>query len=224
MRRGNIEFCPQFSDNIPMKRSILPRLILTAGLTVALSVFHLSAQEAVETPRQFDILVPEPQRPPLAPENPEDAPRQFRELSLGMALEELKTALIQDGLFSFRGDRDVSLIPVREQTLVETTGSSFIRRASFQLSGGQVYIMAFTLDTRLMDHYSVFTSFVKKYGEPLSLGPGEAVWESENTRVSIERPLTIKYIDKEIFNRLVEETEMQQQGIMILREGFLNDL
>lgn len=179
--------------------------------------FQVPAQE------QFEFTIPGPERRSLAPENPEDVPRQFRALSLGLPLDDLKTALIADSLFLFRGDRDVSFLPVREQTLVETTGLSYIRRAYFQLSGGAVYIMSFSLDTRLMDHYSVFTSFVKKYGEPVSLNPGEAVWESEETRVSIERPLTVKYIDKTVFSRLIEESRDLERRELLRREEFLAD-
>ena len=171
----------------------------------------------------FDFTIPDPPRRSLAPEEPEEVPRQFRELSLGQNIDALKTALTRDGIFRFRGDRDVSFLPVREETLVETTGLSFVRRAYFQLSGGAVYIMSFTLDTRLMDHYSVFTSFVKKYGEPVNLSPGEAVWENDDTRVSIERPLTIKYLDKAVFNRLVEEAGTLQRQEYVAREEFLAD-
>jgi hypothetical protein len=120
-----------------------------------------------------------------------------------MSLEELKEAIRSDRIFNFREDRDVSFLPSsQEQTLVETQGFGFIRRALFQLRYGEVFIMAFTLDTALMDHYSVFTAFVKRYGEPSSLNPREAVWETDTTRVSIERPLTVKYIDKQSFEML----------------------
>ena len=171
----------------------------------------------------FEFTIPEPERRSLAPEYPEPVPRQFRELSLGMALNDLKTALTKDSLFRFRGDRDVSFLPIREETLVETTGFSYIRRAYFQLWDGAVFIMSFSLDTRLMDHYSVFTSFVRKYGQPLSLSPGEAVWENDDTRVSIERPLTVKYIDKTIFDRLTEESKTRAAREMLRREDFLGD-
>ena len=171
----------------------------------------------------FDIFIPEPAKPSIVPENPEPPPRQFRDYTLGMPLDNLKSALVKDGLFSFRGDRDVSFLPIREQTLVETTGLSYIKRAFFQLAGGTVFIMSFSLDTRLMDHYSVYTSFVKKYGTPLFLNPGEAVWESGDTRVSIERPLTVKYIDKTVFNRLLEESKTRERQELLAKEDFLND-
>ena len=84
--------------------------------------------------------------PVYAQDKPKDAakaadgselPKQFRQLSLGMGLDALKDELIKDELFQFRGDRDVSFLPAREQSLVETTGLSFIKRAFFQLRDGK---------------------------------------------------------------------------------------
>ena len=188
-----------------------------------LSLFILLLLTPAFAQETMEFTIPEPERRSLAPENPEEVPRQFRGIALGMALDDLKKALVADTLFSFRGDRDVSFLPVREETMVETTGLSYIRRAFFQLAQGAVYIMSFSLDTRQMDHYSVFTSFVKKYGEPVELSPTEAVWESENTRVSIERPLTVKYIDKTVFNRLLEESKARDSQEALRRESFLGD-
>lgn len=150
-------------------------------------------------------------------------PRQFRQLSLGMTLDDLKISLLADGHFNFRGDRDVSFLPARDQSLVETTGSSFIRRAFFQLRDGEVFIMSFTLNTQLIDHYSVFTQFVENYGQPSYLDPRMAVWETEQTRVAIERPLTVKYIDKIVFNDIVNESGLIESGQVRLRQEFLNE-
>jgi len=196
-----------------MKNSVF----LLLFLLLLFPFLSLPAQETAE------FTIPEPERRSLAPENPDPIPRQFRSLSLGMALDDLKTALTNDDLFLFRGDRDVSFLPVREQTIVETTGLSYIRRAFFQIQGGSVFIMSFSLNTRIMDHYSVFTSFVRRYGEPVSLSPGEAVWESDNTRVSIERPLTVKYIDRVVFDQLVADSATNRSNQILRREEFLAD-
>jgi len=150
-------------------------------------------------------------------------PRQYRSLSLGMGLDELKDALTKEALFQFRGDRDVSFLPIREQSLVETTGMTFIKRAFFQLRDGKVFIMAFTLNTEIIDHYSMFTQFVKKYGQPTYLDPSVAVWETDDTRVAIERPLTVKYIDRAVFNEIVNESGLIESGHVQLRQDFLDE-
>jgi hypothetical protein len=168
---------------------------------------------------------------PVSAQNVQDAgnaedtalPRQFRQLTLGMSLDELKDELLKDGYFQFRGDRDVSFLPAREQSLVETTGLSFIKRAFFQLRDAQVFIMAFTLNTEIIDHYSIFTQFVEKYGQPTYLDPSVAVWETEETRIAIERPLTVKYIDRVVFNDIVNESGLIESGHVRLRQDFINE-
>jgi len=150
-------------------------------------------------------------------------PNQFRQIVLGMGLDELKAALLQDSMFNFRGDRDVSFLPTREESLVETSGSSFVKRAFFQLRDGALFIMAFTLNTGMMDHYSVFTDLVGKYGQPTYLDPKVAVWESDDIRVSIERPLTIKYIDKKVFNDIINESSLIQSKRVQQRQEFLDE-
>jgi len=170
----------------------------------------------------MEFFIPSGKGPTIIPGS-EELSRNFRQLQLGMSLEALKTALINDGLFEFRGDRDVSFLPHKEENLVETTGLSFIRRAFFQLREGQVFIMAFRLDDRRIDHYSVFVSLIRKYGEPVSLNPHEAIWENEETRISLERPLTVKYIDMTTFKAIIGESKAEEANEVFLRQGFIDE-
>jgi len=163
-----------------------------------------------------------------AGEEAQELPRQFRKIVLGMSLDELKAALTEDSqgedkMFNFRGDRDVSFLPAREESLVETSGSSFVKRAFFQLRDGALFIMAYTLNTNMMDHYSVFTDLVGKYGPPTYLDPKEAVWETGELRVSIERPLTVKYIDKKVFDDIINESALVESRRVQQRQEFLNE-
>jgi len=162
-----------------------------------------------------DASEPEKEEMPL--------PRQFRELALGMGMDDLKTNLLRDSYFNFRGDRDVSFLPEREQSLVETTGNSFVRRAFFQLRDGQVFIMSFSLNIELIDHYSIFTQFTEKYGQPVYLDPRTAIWETEETRIAIERPLTVKYIDKIVFNDILNESSLIESSQVKRRQDFLDE-
>jgi hypothetical protein len=150
-------------------------------------------------------------------------PTSFRAYTLGMGIDELKTNLTSDTYFAFNGDRDVSFLPITKQNLVESEGRQFIKRAFFQLKDEKIFIMSFTLNTEIIDHYSVYTAFVRKYGEPLYLNPKEAVWETESTRISIERPLSIKYIDRAVFDTLVDESSTRRAQFSEIKEEFLND-
>jgi hypothetical protein len=83
--------------------------------------------------------------------------------------------------------------------------------------------MAFTINTDMMDYYSVFTNLVSKYGQPTYLDPKEAVWETEETRIAVERPLTVKYIDKKVFDDIINEASVIESGRVQYRQDFLDE-
>jgi hypothetical protein len=154
---------------------------------------------------------------------PAPPPSSFRGVSLGMSLADLKTALKSDALFGYRGDPDVSFEPSREAGYVETTGSSFIRRGLFQTKSDKLYAISLTLNTTLVDYYSVYSALVKKYGEPTRLSPRQAVWEDASTRLSLERPLVVKYLDKAAFAQILTESSAKKSETIHAREDFLGD-
>jgi hypothetical protein len=61
----------------------------------------------------------------------------------------------------------------------------------------------------------------ENYGEPDLFSPSRAVWESEAVRLSVEKPLTVKYVDRETFEGLVEAGEMERSQRELSREEFL---
>ncbi len=152
---------------------------------------------------------------------PAPPPTAFRGLSLGMGLEEVKNALKADALFRYRGDPDVSFLPQTNQYLIECEGASFIRRAYFQFSDSRLFIMILVLDDQGLDHYSLFSTLSAKYGPPTSLSPQEEVWQSDAVRFSLERPLTVKYVDSRTFAAILSKGTAQKDLEQLSREKFL---
>jgi hypothetical protein len=153
---------------------------------------------------------------------PADIPDAYREISLGMDIDAVKEALQKDAIFGYRGERDVSLLQGENRSLIETSGLSFIKRSWLQFSDGKLYIMIFSLDPDLVDYYSMYSSLVAKYGEPVSLDPRKAVWANDKVSLSLERPLTVKYIDLTTFNALLDKSGTEKAASDIRREEFIN--
>jgi len=148
-------------------------------------------------------------------------PRGFRSIQLGMELERVKQLLIDDPLFDYRGDPDISFLPLPPQTLIETSGSSFIRRAYFQFDQDLLYIIILSMDPDRLDYYTLYSTLSEKYGQPTRLDPTAAVWQFEGLRLSLERPLNVKYIDSTVFEALKEEGQVQQDLWEISKDNFL---
>lgn len=149
-------------------------------------------------------------------------PREFSGISLGMSMEEVQNLLKGNGLFWYRGEADVSLLPRPNETVIEVTGLSYIKRAFFQFYEGKLFIMIFIMNEKMIDHYTIFTNFQNKYGKFTSFSPSEIIWQDENTRVSIERPLAVKYIDLAVYNQLIIQGQQLESYEKMLLDDFLN--
>jgi hypothetical protein len=147
----------------------------------------------------------------------------FRDISLGSDMASVKELLLADPLFGYRGERDVSLLPGENRALIETSGLGFVKRAWFQFLEDRLYVMTLSLDPEKVDYYSIYSRLVEKYGEPGSLDPKKAVWEGEGVTLSLERPLTVKYLDTETFASLLEKDTTGKAASDISREGFINE-
>ncbi len=159
----------------------------------------------------------------------EDLPRGYKDITLGMSLEETKDCLVKDPDFGYHGDRDVSLIPGSSKTLIETDadrgfGSNFLKRCWFQFSFDELYIITININPNKMDYYSVFTTLTKKYGEPTTFSPQAATWKDDEVTMSLEKPLTLKYIDNKIFNETQNYSNVQASPTEVTREMFLDEL
>lgn len=158
-----------------------------------------------------------------------DLPDGFGGIKLGMSLDDAKKALKANSDFGYAGDRDVSLLPGDARILIETDSYNmqhhgFLTRCWFQFYEENLYSMIINFNPERMDHYSLYTTLVKKYGEPNDFSPERSVWKNDRVTVSLERPLSIKYIDNATSDKLVEQSLVEKNGYEITREKFLNEL
>lgn len=154
----------------------------------------------------------------------EPYPVAYRDISLGMPIEEVKKMLLADSLYGYRGERDVSLLPTQNRVLIESEGLSFLNRSWFQFYQDKLYTMTFKLDSDRVDFYSVFKTLQDKYGEPTSLDPEKIVWKDEKVTLSLERPLVIKFIDTQVFAEIQNTSKVNKSTEELTRKGFLESL
>ncbi|HOX17674.1 MAG TPA: hypothetical protein PKW82_04390 [Spirochaetales bacterium] len=177
------------------------------AIAMALLVWYAGAQEAAPPPAApggtgLPATPASAASPGAATSLP--VPRGFRGIELGMSLEEVTKLLLGESLLHYRGPPDVSLLPRPDEILLDVAGSprSYLKRAWFQFYEGKLWTMTFVMDEDRVDHYSIFTQLSTKYGKPGSLSPKESVWADAATRMSLERPLSVKYVDLAVFEAL----------------------
>lgn len=172
------------------------------GVTVVFAVFAsaMGAQDAA-------------QPPPIQ--------NGFASIRLGLEFGEVEERLAQSAAFRYRGEPDVSLVPLSDRRVIEAEGATFIERGFFQFSEDRLYIIILRLNRSELDHYTMYTQLSDKYGQPDSLSPQEIVWEDEAVRLSLERPLTVKYVAKAVFEDLMAESQVEQSARTLSRDQFV---
>lgn len=158
-----------------------------------------------------------------------DLPHGYKNITLGMSLEETKENLVKEPDFGYHGERDVSLIPNSSKTLIETDaehglGSNFLTRCWFQFFNDELYIITINLNPEKIDYYSIFTTLCKKYGEPDSFDPKSATWKNDDVTMSLEKPLTLKYIENNIQKETQNYSNVPSSPQEITQQMFLDDL
>ncbi len=155
-------------------------------------------------------------------------PDGYGKIKLGMTLDDTKAALKSDLQYGYRGDRDVSLTPSDKQYIIETDGSkspgSFFRECWFQFNDDKLYTIVLNVDSKKMDYYTMFKALCDKYGNPQSLNPQKAFWGDDKVLMSLERPLTLKYIDKNVYDSKINNSAVKESAVEYSRNAFIEGL
>ena len=136
-------------------------LLYTAFLFFAAAVAPLAAESSTSpTATQSDQTAQAPAgnqvKQPMGKSEKQEKtalPTEYRSIRLGMDIDAVKEALKQDAVFGYRGERDVSLLPTENRSLIESAGSYFISRSWFQFYKDNLYTMIFKLNTDTVDYY-----------------------------------------------------------------------
>ncbi len=149
-------------------------------------------------------------------------PRGFGEIEFGLPRGDVSTLLLRNPNFNFRGDPDVQFLPIRQQVVIDTAGFDFIRRGYFQFHEDQLYSIILSLNAQEIDYFTMFERLSELYGAPIDLDPRRVIWEDEETRLTLERPLEVKYLDLVIFRQLQNVEEIRRADRARAREEFLD--
>ncbi|MDC7221895.1 MAG: hypothetical protein PQJ59_18335 [Spirochaetales bacterium] len=148
---------------------------------------------------------------------------RYRELYLGMGLEETKDALLADNYFAYRGDVEVTMFNNPNENIIDSRGTGFIERAWFQFREEKLFIIELEMSRERIDYFTIYSRLHDKYGEPDDMTPQYAAWYSEDTILSLEYPLTVKYLDRVSFEASLEESRVRDSYRETSRKEFAEE-
>ena len=158
-----------------------------------------------------------------SPDESRDLPREYRGISLGMAPDEVKDLLSRDSWFNYRGEADLSLLERPRASLIDAGGSLFILHGLFQFEEDALSSIMLELNPETIDWFTVYTTLEERYGMPVDMDPTKAWWEDGATRLALERPLTVKYLDLGVFDAAIAQEQDRKAWRENARDEFLGE-
>ncbi len=139
-------------------------------------------------------------------------PFGFTTIYLGITFEEVKKAISMNRYFQAFEEPEIYTVPQGVDRVIlvygsldERTNYQFIREGYFQFNENDELIsINLYLNPDVLDYFTLYQLHEQKYGTPEMLNPQKAEWIDSNVTISLEKPLTVKYL-KSPDARKVEE-------------------
>lgn len=149
--------------------------------------------------------------------------RGFDRMDLGMSYTQTLEALVQSSYFEFRGLPDLSLRPGGPDPIIFVEGLSFVDEAYFQFRDDRLYSILILVNLNQMDYFTFYQHFQGLYGDPVSLDPSRSIWEDGATRLILEKPLSIHYLDIPTMEIILEGGRILDSAEEFARDRFLEN-
>jgi hypothetical protein len=148
----------------------------------------------------------------------------YDKLVLGMAYQAAYDTLVGNPALDYRGKPDVSMSPGREEKIIESRGGRYIQRGVFQFREEKLFTIILEMNPLQLDYFTLFTSFSQRYGDPKSLDPNQAIWEDASVRLILEKPCTVKYLDRPVIDAIIQSATVKAARQEETRQQFIDRL
>lgn len=152
-----------------------------------------------------------------------DLRRGFGNLDLGISFAAAQELLRESPYFLYRGEPDISLRLSDAGTVIDTRGLGYVQRGLLQFESGHLYQLTLYLNPSRLDYFQVFEQLRRRYGDPRDLNPRRSLWEDESTRIELERPVTVRYLDLSTFEERRRDRQQLRALEDVTREEFLRE-
>jgi len=109
------------------------------------------------------------------------------------------------------------------ERVIDTRGRMYMDRGVFSFHNGGLFSISLYLSRQRLDYFQLFDQLSRRYGDPGDLDPERAIWEDERTRIVLERPLTVRYLDLEALRERRGRAETTEALEEVGREQFLEE-
>lgn len=150
--------------------------------------------------------------------------RTFRTVSLLEPYAGVMEKLKADTLILVDPDSDFGDFDEENPELIKAKIPFYLNHLYYQFFEGKLFVIALFFNPQKFSYLEVYRDMKAKYGKPRLYDAENAVWETEKTLILLDKLPSLKYIDKDSFNRIREKNKNYLFQRDIIREKILEGL
>lgn len=151
-------------------------------------------------------------------------PTGFRKFHFGLSRRQTEDFLKDNSFFRQFRPPELTFLNNPRRDLLTIYGKGFVKKGNFLFYKDRLFSIEILLNSDRMDYFRLFDTLFRKYGKPQTMNPKTAVWKSKETRLSLEFPLTLKYIDRKVFQEITRNDDQKKTATEESRKAFLKEL
>ncbi len=136
--------------------------------------------------------------------------RGYRGVTLAMKINKVREILKKDRLLEIDIKTDFGDLDEEPYHILKARNVPYIKSVYYQFGTTksikqQLFAIIIHFNDKYNDFYSLFKKMRKKYGEPSLFNPNMATWQNKTTKIILNSPATIKYIDINLYRTMQRE-------------------
>ncbi len=136
--------------------------------------------------------------------------RGYRGIKLGMKLDNVRKILKKDRLLEIDirtdfGDLDEEPYHILKARNVPYITSVYYQFGTTKSIKQQLFAIIIHFNKEYNDFFRLFEKMKKKYGKPNMFTPNMATWHNKTTKIILNSPATVKYIDIQLYRTMQRE-------------------
>lgn len=131
-------------------------------------------------------------------------PRNYRGVELLESYETVMSKLKSDTLLLVDPDSDFGDMDEENPELIKAKIPPYIRHAYYQFYENKLFVISLFFDKKYFSYTSMYQNLKQKYGKPIYYDSKNTIWENQNTWLILDNLPSLKYIDREVFQKIKE--------------------
>jgi hypothetical protein len=126
----------------------------------------------------------------------------YRDFKLGQTMEEVRTVLRTSDDFIVRKEEILTIRLEPDTEIISSEGRGFIDKGYFHFHEDSLFQILLKIDEKKIGYYVLLKQLTGRYGDPALFTPQFAEWDDGVTTITLEKPCTLKYRDRTVWQEL----------------------